>query len=95
MLVLDVGAIALTALNPSALGLSSWEVAFALVVRAVSFTISASAGLGGSLLLVPSLSLVLGTMEGVALAALLLGANNVAKVAAYRAGYTVRLALRI
>lgn len=68
----------------SALGLSGWEMAFALVAIAVSFTISASAGLGGSLLLVPSLSLVLGTKEGVALSALLLGANNVVKVAAYR-----------
>ena len=74
----------LTAFDISVLGLSSWEVAFALVAIAVSFTISASAGLGGSLLLVPSLSLVLGTKEGVALAALLLGANNVVKVAAYR-----------
>ena len=50
-----------------------------------SFTISASAGMGGSLLLVPTMSLLLGVKEGVAVAALLLGANNVAKVAAYRA----------
>ena len=55
-----------------------------LVAVAVSFTVSASAGLGGSLVLVPILALVLGTKEGVALAALLLAANNVVKVFAYR-----------
>ena len=49
-----------------------------------SFTVSASAGLGGSLLLVPTLALFLGTKEGVALAALLLASNNVAKIVAYR-----------
>jgi uncharacterized protein len=55
-----------------------------LVATAVSFTVSASAGLGGSLVLVPALALVLGAKEGVALAALLLAANNVVKVFAYR-----------
>ena len=55
-----------------------------LVAAAVSFTVSAAAGLGGSLILVPTLALVLGTKEGVALAALLLAANNVVKVFAYR-----------
>ncbi len=50
----------------------------------VSFTVSASAGLGGSLVLVPTLALFLGTKEGVALAALLLACNNVAKIIAYR-----------
>lgn len=59
-------------------------VVFTLVAIAASFAVSASAGLGGSLLLVPSLALVLGTKPGVALAALLLGANNIAKVVAYR-----------
>lgn len=49
-----------------------------------SFTVSASAGLGGSLLLVPTLALFLGTKEGVALAALLLAGNNVFKIGAYR-----------
>ncbi|MEM7326864.1 MAG: sulfite exporter TauE/SafE family protein [Actinomycetota bacterium] len=49
-----------------------------------SFTVSASAGLGGSLLLVPTLALALGTKEGVALAALLLASNNVLKIYAYR-----------
>lgn len=49
-----------------------------------SFVISASAGLGGSLLMVPTLVLALGPKEGVALAALLLASNNVFKVAGYR-----------
>lgn len=56
----------------------------ALVLVYVSFTISASAGLGGSLLMVPTLALFLGSKEGVALAALLLASNNVMKIAAYR-----------
>ena len=59
-------------------------IVITLVAVAVSFTVSASAGLGGSLVLVPTLALVLGTKEGVALAALLLAANNVVKVFAYR-----------
>lgn len=80
----ELAAIDPAGLDPSNWGLSWLEVAVALIAIAVSFTISASAGLGGSLLLVPSLSLVLGTKEGVALAALLLGANNIVKVTAYR-----------
>ena len=56
----------------------------ALVLVYVSFTISASAGLGGSLLMVPTLALFLGSKEGVALAALLLASNNVMKIVAYR-----------
>lgn len=55
-----------------------------LVAVALAFAVSASAGLGGSLILVPTLALVLGTKEGVALAALLLAGNNVVKVFAYR-----------
>ncbi|MFD7324200.1 TSUP family transporter [Streptomyces sp. NPDC059875] len=55
---------------------------FAAVTTA--FMLSASAGFGGSLILVPTLALVLGTKSGVALAALLLAANNVVKVFAYR-----------
>jgi uncharacterized membrane protein YfcA len=55
-----------------------------LAAVAASFAVSASAGLGGSLILVPTLALVLGTKEGVALAALLLAGNNVVKVLAYR-----------
>lgn len=67
----------------------------ALIAIFTSFVISASAGLGGSLLLVPALVLVLGPKGGVALAALLLGANNLVKVVAYRATLPWRKALPI
>ena len=70
-----------------------WVVVVTLIAVAVSFTVSASAGLGGSLVLVPTLALVLGTKEGVALAALLLGLNNVVKVIAYRQTLPFRKAL--
>lgn len=59
-------------------------VAAILIAAAASFTLSASAGLGGSLILVPALSLLIGVKEGVALAALMLAANNVVKVMLYR-----------
>ncbi len=55
-----------------------------LVAVTLAFGVSASAGLGGSLILVPALALVMGTKEGVAMAALLLAGNNVVKVFAYR-----------
>jgi uncharacterized protein len=70
-----------------------WVMVVTLIAVAVSFTVSASAGLGGSLILVPILALVLGTKEGVALAALLLAANNVVKVFAYRESLPLRKAL--
>ncbi len=66
-----------------------------LVAVYVSFTVSASAGLGGSLVLVPTLSLFLGSKEGVALAALLLASNNIAKVIAYRKTLPFRAAALI
>jgi hypothetical protein len=59
------------------------ELVTVVVAAGVSFVVSASAGLGGSLLLVPVLVLILGPQKGVALAALLLGGNNVLKVIAY------------
>lgn len=59
---------------------------------AAAFLLSASAGFGGSLILVPTLALVLGTKSGVALAALLLAANNLVKVFAYRATLPFRKA---
>ncbi len=68
-------------------------VVITLIAVAVSFTVSASAGLGGSLVLVPTLALVLGTKEGVALAALLLAANNVVKMFVYRETMPYRKAL--
>jgi uncharacterized protein len=46
--------------------------------------VSATAGLGGSLVLVPAMSLLLGPKEGVALASLLLACHNIAKVVVYR-----------
>lgn len=64
--------------------LSFAVTALALVAILASFTLSASAGLGGSLVLVPTLALILGTKQGVALAALLLAGNNIVKVVAYR-----------
>lgn len=50
-----------------------------------AFVLSSSAGLGGSLIMVPALAMVLGVKEGVALAALLLAVNNLTKLGAYRA----------
>lgn len=72
-----------------------------LLLVYASFTVSASAGLGGSLLMVPTLALYLGSKEGVALAALLLAGNNVVKIIVYRhtlpfraaAGMTVLIAI--
>jgi uncharacterized protein len=55
-----------------------------LLAVTAAFALSASAGFGGSLILVPALALLLGTKSGVALAALLLAGNNVVKVFAYR-----------
>lgn len=60
------------------------EILALLFAVASSFFVSASVGLGGSLLLVPTLVLALGAREGIALAALLLASNNVLKVIAYR-----------
>lgn len=60
-----------------------------------SFAVSASVGLGGSLLLVPTLALLLGSKEGVALAALLLAGNNVLKIVAYRESLPFRAAALI
>ena len=55
-----------------------------LLLVYLAFAVSASAGLGGSLVMVPTLSLFLGSKEGVALAALLLASNNVFKIWSYR-----------
>jgi len=60
------------------------ELGIALVAGVSSVFISSIAGYGGSLLLVPALVVVVGPKEGVALAALVLGWNNVFKVIAYR-----------
>jgi uncharacterized membrane protein YfcA len=60
------------------------QVVAVLLATTAAFAVSASAGFGGSLIMVPTLALLLGTRSGVALAALLLAANNVVKVWAYR-----------
>ncbi|HAS77070.1 MAG TPA: sulfite exporter TauE/SafE family protein, partial [Marinobacter adhaerens] len=54
-------------------------ILLALAIPA-SFIVSAAAGLGGSLILVPAMMMAIGTKEGIAVAALLLACNNVAKV---------------
>ena len=68
-------------------------IILALAFAAAAFTLSASAGLGGSLILVPSMSMLLGAKQGVALSALLLGCNNVAKVFVYRRWIPLRTAV--
>ncbi len=70
-------------------------IAFAIALAAVSFLVSATAGLGGSLVLVPAMSLLLGPKEGVALASLLLAFHNVAKVAVYRRTIPLRSAAAV
>ena len=59
-------------------------IVWILFVAFLAFALSASAGLGGSLILVPMLILFIGTKQGIAVAALLLAGNNVAKTIAYR-----------
>jgi uncharacterized protein len=66
-----------------------------IVAIAVSICLTASPGLGGSLLLVPTLALAMGPKSGVALAALLLAGNNMVKVWAYRVSLPIRSALPI
>ena len=61
-----------------------WAILLALVAVGCAFTVSAASGLGGSLILVPAMSLILGAKQGIAVAALLLAYNNVGKVIAYR-----------
>ena len=62
----------------------------ALLGVAVSFFVSAAAGLGGSLVLVPVLALALGAREGVTLAAVLLAGNNLVKLWVYRSVLPLR-----
>lgn len=61
-----------------------------LAAIACAFFISAAAGLGGSLVLVPVLTLALGPKEGIGLAALLLAGNNLVKLWVYRRVLPVR-----
>ena len=75
--------------------MTALAAAVAAAAAFISFVVSASAGLGGSLVLVPALSLLLGTKQGVALAALLLASNNVFKVIAYRATMPIRFSVGV
>jgi uncharacterized membrane protein YfcA len=50
----------------------------------MAFALSASAGMGGSLIMVPALALFFDGKQGIALAALLLACNNVWKVILYK-----------
>lgn len=60
------------------------------IVAFLAFVMSAAAGMGGSLILVPLLALMFGAKPGIALAALLLAGNNVCKLVAYRESLPVR-----
>lgn len=64
-------------------------VVLALGVAAACF-VSAAAGLGGSLLLVPLASMCFGAKQGIAVAATLLAFNNVLKLVAYRRSLPLR-----
>ncbi len=55
----------------------------AYILIFVAFLVSASAGMGGSLLLLPVLSFVVGLREAVVLSSILLGLNNIFKLVAY------------
>jgi uncharacterized membrane protein YfcA len=66
-----------------------------LLLVYLSFAVSASAGLGGSLVLVPTLVVFLGSKEGIALAALRLASNNVFKIATYRKTLPFRAAVGV
>ena len=70
-------------------------MALALLATALALAFSATAGLGGSLILVPVLSMLLGIKQGIALAALLLACNNVAKLVVYRRTIPVRAAVAV
>ena len=73
----------------------SETVPLAVACAAVAFLVSSSAGMGGSLILVPVMGLALGPREGVAAATLLLACNNVGKVAVYRAWIPWRASARV
>lgn len=66
-----------------------------LILAFLAFTLSASAGLGGSLILVPAMAMVLGPKEGIAMASALLSMNNVGKVLAYRHDIPYRAAMLV
>ena len=57
---------------------------FTAIFIFAAFFVSAACGMGGSLILIPALSLVLGVKEGIVLSSLLLGINNIFKLWYYR-----------
>lgn len=70
-------------------------LAIVLVASAGGCVVSAAAGMGGSLIIVPALVALVGPTKGVALAALILGVNNIGKVIAYRRSLPFRTALPV
>lgn len=61
----------------------------------LAFTLSSSAGLGGSLILVPTMAMTLGPKVGIATAATMLALNNVGKIIAYRKDIPLRAVLLV
>ena len=61
----------------------------------IAFLVSASCGLGGSLILIPGLSWILGIKEGIVVSAVLLGSNNLVKLFFYRKDIRLRPSLRL
>jgi hypothetical protein len=59
-------------------------IVFYFLAVGASFLLSATVGLGGSLIAVPAMIAFLGVKTGVAMAAILLASNNIGKVIAYR-----------
>jgi uncharacterized membrane protein YfcA len=72
-----------------------WEILLAVSIAGLAFMLSASAGLGGSLILIPAMILLVGAKEGIAISAVLLGCNNLAKVIVYRRTIPIKLSLVI
>jgi len=70
-------------------------LSLALVVIFLSFALSASAGMGGSIILIPALALMLGPKEAIVVGAFLLGSNNVFKILAYRKDVPIRASFSI
>ncbi|MEJ7737900.1 MAG: sulfite exporter TauE/SafE family protein [Chitinophagaceae bacterium] len=59
------------------------EVIVAILIF-VSFLVSASCGMGGSLILIPALTLLFGIKESIIISSILLGLNNLVKVIFFR-----------
>lgn len=57
--------------------------------------LSASCGLGGSLLLIPTLTLMIGVKEGIVLSSILLGLNNVVKTFYYRHNIKIKASIAL